>query len=95
MAEDIEAEVNDHEIIILRGDRRYRVRGLQKNMSHEQLKVNLLVSRQVAMGDTMQGYFYVDTLDIYSAKHRAMFIARECDWVTDEAIKHDMGHGQS
>ncbi|CUI05593.1 DNA primase [Janthinobacterium sp. CG23_2] len=41
------------------GDRRYRVRGLPKNLSPETLKINLLVSCKDA--------YFVDTLDLYSA----------------------------
>ena len=35
-------EVKGEEIAITLGDRRYRVRGLAKNLSYELLKVNLL-----------------------------------------------------
>ena len=48
------------------GDRRYRVRGLAKNLSYDVLKVNLMASR----GDG----FHVDTLDLYAARQRAAFI---------------------
>ncbi len=37
--------VNGDEITLWHEDRRYRVRGLGKNTSHELMKVNLLVSR--------------------------------------------------
>ncbi len=59
---DVPCEVKDNEITLTLGDRRYRVRGLAKNLSFELLKINLLASR----GDA----FYVDTLDLYSAKQR-------------------------
>ncbi|MCP4042976.1 MAG: hypothetical protein GY731_13630, partial [Gammaproteobacteria bacterium] len=39
----VPAEVTKREATIHLGDRRYRIRGLQKNLSFEQLKVNLLV----------------------------------------------------
>ena len=42
---DIEAEIAEHEVNFSFGDRRYRIRGLAKNTSYEQLKVNLLVRR--------------------------------------------------
>lgn len=54
------------ELVINLGDRRYRIRGLSKNMSYDQLKVNVLISR----GDLL----HVDMLDIYSARHRASYI---------------------
>jgi DNA primase catalytic core len=81
----IEAEVKEQEVVLGFGDRRYRVRGLAKNLSFELLKVNLLVSR----GER----FYVDTLDLYSAKHRAAFITQAALelGVTDDVLKHDLG----
>ena len=38
------AEVRAEEIVITQGDRRYRVRGLGKNLSYDLLKINLLAS---------------------------------------------------
>jgi DNA primase len=68
------------------GDRRWRVRGLERNTSPEVLKVNVLVSRE---GEG----FHVDTFDMYSARHRAAFIklaAREV--VAEErVVKKDIG----
>ncbi|MGH9899238.1 MAG: CHC2 zinc finger domain-containing protein, partial [Pyrinomonadaceae bacterium] len=40
---DVPVEINGEEIIMCFGDRRYRVRGLQKNLSFEQMKVNIRV----------------------------------------------------
>ena len=83
--DNVTAEVSDHETVIELGDRRYRVRGIAKNMSYDQLKVNVLVSR----GDN----FYVDTLDIYSARHRAAYIKQASIelGLKDDAIKKDLG----
>src|SRR5208282_1004491 len=61
------AEVTGAEIIITLGDRRYRVRGLEKNLGFDALKVNVLASR----GDS----FHVDTLDLYAARNRKLFIS--------------------
>ena len=44
------------------GERRYRVRGLAKNLSYELLKVNVLVSGKTPRGESA---FHVDTLDLY------------------------------
>ena len=41
-APDARVETNGEEIVIHQGDRRYRVRGLGKNMSYEVLRINLL-----------------------------------------------------
>jgi DNA primase catalytic core len=80
-----EAHVNGDEIVIEQEDRRYRVRGLAKNLSYELLKVNLLASRGEGL--------HVDTLDLYSARHRAAFIKQATVelGVKEETIKHDVG----
>ena len=50
--------MRDEEIVIVLGDRRYRVRGLKKNLAFDvMLKVNVLIAR----GES----FHVDTLDLY------------------------------
>jgi DNA primase catalytic core len=53
---------NDDECSVAFGERRYRVRGLAKNLSYETLKVNVLVAK----GES----YYVDTFDLYAAKAR-------------------------
>jgi DNA primase len=68
---DIPAEVNGEEIAMAFGDRRYRLRGLAKNMSHELLKSICWHARAYA--------FHVDTLDLYAARQRAMFIKQAAD----------------
>lgn len=76
---------SDHEVVIPCDNRCYRIRGLEKNLSYEQLKINLLVR---------EGHcFHVDTLDIYSAKHRQSFI-RQASLelsISEEVIKADLG----
>jgi DNA primase catalytic core len=59
-------EIQGQDLFITLGDRRYRVRGWQKPLSPEVLRVNLMVSR----GER----FHVDTLDLYQAKARAAFL---------------------
>ena len=84
-AEDIPCEVKDNEIALTLGDRRYRVRGLAKNLSFELLKVNLLAARGEA--------FYVDTLDLYAARQRASYIthaALELQ-IKEDLLKADLG----
>jgi DNA primase len=79
------ADVKDDEVVFTFGERRYRVRGLPKNLSPETLKINLLV----AVGES----FHVDTLDLYSAKGRGHYLqqaAKELG-VRDDVIKHDLG----
>jgi DNA primase len=84
-ADAIAAEVKADEVVFTFGERRYRVRGLPKNLSPETLKVNLLVSS----GEP----FHVDTLDLYSAKGRSHYLqqaAKELG-VVDGLIRHDLG----
>ena len=73
------------EITIEQGDRRYRIRGLAKNLSHELLKVNVLVSS----GDR----FHVDTLDLYAARQRAAFTKQASEElnVKEDVLKRDLG----
>ena len=88
----------EHEHVVRFADRRYRVRGLEKNLAYEVLKVNLLVSRTAEAGDTDQetdvsGAVHVDTFDLYQARHRATFArcaAGELG-VTEDVIKADLG----
>jgi hypothetical protein len=86
---ELPCEVKDHgngmEITCTLGDRRYRVRGLAKNLSFELLKVNLLVSR----GES----FYVDTLDLYAARQRHSYTAHAALelQLREDILKADLG----
>ena len=73
------------EVTLDHGDRRWRIRGLLKNTSHEVLRVNVLCSRGEA--------FHVDTLDMYSARQRAAFLKQaSAELALDEAaLKRDLG----
>ena len=67
------------------GHRRYRIRGLSKNLAFDQLKVNVLATTDAGM--------YVDTFDLYIARHRRQFViqaAAELD-VEEQTIKKDLG----
>ena len=77
------------------GSRRYRVRGLEKNLSHELLKVNILASAPAldGVGEQSGHAVHVDTLDLYQARQRAAFVksaAIELK-VAEEIIKGDVG----
>jgi DNA primase len=78
-------ERNGDEVVIVFGDRRYRVRGLSKNLAHGVLKVNLLVSRREAV--------HVDTLDLYSHRQRSAFVKQAATELgaSEETIKRDVG----
>jgi DNA primase len=89
--EDVAAFVADDEIVMQLGDRRYRVRGLAKNLSYDQLRVNVLVSRTAP--DGVGELLHVDTFDLYSARHRGGFIRQASIELAlkEEAIKRDVG----
>jgi DNA primase catalytic core len=86
---EIPTEIKGEDIFITLGDRRYRIRGLAKNLSYELLKVNVLVSKVNAQGDSG---LHVDTFDLYSARHRTMFVKQAAEElrVKEEVIRHDL-----
>jgi DNA primase catalytic core len=102
-ADAVSAEQREHEAVIVLGDRRYRVRGLEKNLSFDQLRVNVLVSRgpatehpDVAARSALpacNAAFHVDTLDLYSARHRSAYIKQAALEIQAEesVIRHDLG----
>jgi hypothetical protein len=87
--DDTAAVVTDNEITMTFGEgasvRRYRVRGLAKNMSYELMKVNVMVSQA--------DKFHVDTLDCYSAKARAHYVTQAAIelQIKEEILKSDLG----
>ncbi|MBK8597603.1 MAG: toprim domain-containing protein [Holophagales bacterium] len=87
------------EVTLSLGDRRYRLRGLRKNLSWGVLKLNVLVTREGPEAEALfappspLAGFFVDTLDLYSARQRAAFekqAAHELG-VTEETVKRDLG----
>jgi DNA primase len=84
-ASSVEAELSDHEVVIRLGDRRWRVRGLARNLSYETLKVNLLV----AGGE----HFHVDSLELYSSRQRGSFVKQAAAelQVKSEILSKDLG----
>ena len=84
-AAEIEAEIRENEILLPIGNRCWRVRGLEKNLAFDVLKVNVLVRKGEA--------FYVDTLDLYAARGRSVFVreaAKELA-VEETTVKKDLG----
>jgi DNA primase len=77
------------EALVVIGDRRWRVRGLDKVTSFDLLRLNVLVSRPDARHG---GLFHVDTLDLYSARARAVFTKAAADeiGVSEEVVKRDL-----
>ncbi len=87
---DMPVEMRGEDIFLTQGDRRYRIRGLAKNMSYELLKVNVLVSGQTPRGEPA---FHVDTLDLYSSRQRGIFMKQAADelGIKEEVIRRDLG----
>jgi hypothetical protein len=81
----LDAEVSEREVLISLGSRRYRIRGLSKNLSYDQLKVNVLVG--------LENQLHVDTFDLYNAKARQGFIKQASVelGVDEKIIKADLG----
>jgi hypothetical protein len=86
---DITAEVTDDEVTMSFGDRRYRVRGLAKNLSAEVLKVNVLASNLASDGEA----YHVDSFDLYAARARAHYIGQAAKELAcrEDVIKLDLG----
>jgi DNA primase len=82
---DVPCEHQGEDVIFCFADRRYRVRGLAKNTAFDSLKVNLLAGR----GD----HFHVDTLDLYGARQRAIFLKQAATelGVSEDVLKADLG----
>jgi DNA primase catalytic core len=87
---DVPVEIRGEDIFIQQGERRYRIRGLHKNLSYELLKVNVLVSGMTPHGESA---FHVDTLDLYVARQRSVFTKQAAQeiGVKEEVIRRDLG----
>jgi DNA primase catalytic core len=85
-APDVQVERRgEDEVVMCFGERRYRVRGLIKNLSYDVMKVNVLVGH----GD----HYFVDTLDLYAARHRALFLKQAMldVGIAEDVLKKDLG----
>ncbi len=93
-AADAPAQVNEREVVLTFGEgkdaRRWRVRGLPKNLAVGVLKVNVMVS---AEGSDNSGRFHVDTLDLYAARARAVFVQQASSelGIAEGVLKTDLG----
>ena len=85
VSNDLPIEITETDIRVVMGNRQYRVRNLDKNLSLGQLKINLLVQ----VGE----HLHVDTIDLYQSRQRNSFIQQasiECG-IDDKKIKSDLG----
>jgi DNA primase len=101
---EVPTELRGEEIIIRLGDRTYRVRGLAKNTSYEQLQVNLRAMRLSAVPGTAQAgatahstgsgqAYHVNNLNLYAGRQRREFIKEAAEElaVKEDVIKKDLG----
>jgi hypothetical protein len=72
-------------VVITRGDRTYRIRGLDKNMSSLSLRVSIQASRQDCV--------HLDSLDLMRSAARAAFVKATAVelYCQEETIKKDLG----
>jgi DNA primase catalytic core len=90
LADEPAAQVTGREMVLAFGERPWRVRGLDKASSFDVLRVNVMCSAPDAAGSSR---FHVDTLDLYSARARAVFIAAAAGelGLEPDVIKRDLG----
>ena len=85
--------IDDDQLAVQFGEgaqaRRYRIRGIAKNLSYETLKVNVLAARV----DLEHEASFVDTFDLYSARARAQFVLHAAKDLAlrEEVVKADLG----
>lgn len=81
----VAASVAPHEVTIELGDRTYRARGLEKNLSYDAMRVSLRAARAEAL--------HVDTLDLCSARQRLAFAKQAATelGLREEIVAKDLG----
>jgi DNA primase len=90
VADEPAAQVTGKEMVLAFGERRWRVRGLERASSFDVLRVNVMCSAPDPAGGPR---FHLDTLDLYSARARAVFTAAAAAelGLDPEVIKRDLG----
>ena len=97
-ATDNAATVSEREVVMSFGEntnvRRWRVRGLPKNLSVGVLKVNVMVS--VNRGDDaviVGAGFHVDSFDLYASRARSVYVQQAMleTGLTEAQLKNDLG----
>jgi DNA primase len=89
--ETIATELRD-EVQMDTGTCTWRIRSWKKNLTPEAMRVNVQVRAQVAADGSVSGYF-VDTLDLFSAKSRAALVrAASVELgVNEDVVKRELG----
>jgi hypothetical protein len=87
---DVSVEVRGEDVLLKFGEREYRVRGLQKNLSAELLRVNIRVMATNARGEMG---LHVDTLDLNVSRPRMAFIKQAAEelGIKEEIVRRDVG----
>jgi DNA primase catalytic core len=87
---DMPFEIRGEDILMRQGEREYRVRGLQKNLSAELLRVNIRVMATDARGEMG---LHVDTLDLNVSRPRMAFVKQAAEelGIKEEIIRRDVG----
>ncbi len=77
--------VASHQVTFIRGDRHYKVQGLDRNMSSLSLRVSLQASRQDLV--------HLDTFDLVKARSRSSFIRAAASelYLEEDILKKDIG----
>jgi DNA primase len=78
-------EMAEHELRLVLGDRTYAVRGIDKNLSYEQLKVWIKVTGGSGV--------HIDTVELYAAKQRAAWIKQASVELgqSEDVVRADLG----
>ena len=73
--------------------RSWRVRGLEKNLSPDTLKVNVRIATHDLLTSPDGGAFHVDTLDLYNAKQRGHFAGQASaeTGIDERTLRADLG----
>ena len=84
-APSFELIITPHQVTFIRGDRHYKVQGLDRNMSSLTLRVSLQASRQDLV--------HLDTLDLVKARSRSSFIRAAATelYLEEDTVKKDIG----
>ncbi len=85
LKDDADFLIEENQIVFIRDDRRYRIRGFEKNTNAYTLKVNILASRDDLV--------HLDTLDFAKARSRTSFIKSAAAelYIDADLIKRDIG----
>ena len=88
--DDVQVEIRGEDILMRQGEREYRIRGLQKNLSAELLRVNIRVMATDARGEMG---LHVDTLDLNVSRPRMAFVKQAAEelGIKEEIIRRDVG----